>query len=906
MRKHATVGLLTTVAVTVLGLPGVAAAETPAVFVVDNTDAARCSDGGQGTATQPFCTVGAGVAAAGPGQTVEIRGIRGYQEQVSLRRVGEPGKPVVLRGAGAGPVEIYGDVDLTGVHDVVVESLAFNRLKVTDSSAVTLDGLSRGDVAVVGASRDVTLRRSDVATVTVGAGATDTKLLRDSADAIRVTDAPRTTLTGNTVAGGCTAGIELTGASPDSNLYNNVVRNHHNPSQPLLCGRAEESAEIVVSAASAKGIHEAYNTVAPYRTNVSSGNAYSWAGTLYQTPESLAAATGGQAGGHDLVATNWTAGVSHPFMMDNADVTAPGYLPPALAPADHPYVANTGTGIGYVDRGEFEQQEEVSISSVRADQPRAPLGSEFALTVATAAEHWPTTVMSYTFDFGDGTPILTSADPVARHTYARTGDFQTRVTASVVGGRISAWGPLLTVTVPGQLKAGADVHADIPTVNDFGDTPALGVVVDPSSGTSTPWSVSKVVVDFGDGTVESATTLDVRRHGYASPGDYTVTVTVTDSSGRTDTASRPFKAAYAPSGYLRTNPYRLLDTRTDPQVSLQGGRENTFTIPTGFAAGADAPPANISSVVLNITVTDATEDTHLSVWPTGQPRPKTSNVNVAAGRASANLVTVPVGQAHAISTYLNSGRGEIVVDVVGFYRPNSGYYFTPLAPARLLDTRATRKIGVDEVRPVKVAGVNGVPADVTSVVLNLTSTETSTDTYVTVYPGGAERPVSSNLNPEPLKDKANQVIVPVGADGTVNVFNHNGATHVILDVFGYFSPDFGAGRFVPTVPVRLLDTRTTPFAKPGSDSTTVVGSIPPGAVAAVLNVTATNTTGDSYLTVHGHGTARPGTSNLNLLRGATIPNHVTTPVSPEGKVDMYNHVGSTDVIADLFGYYVKG
>ncbi|KJY28793.1 hypothetical protein VR45_31520 [Streptomyces sp. NRRL S-495] len=55
--------------------------------------------------------------------------------------------------------------------------------------------------------------------------------------------------------------------------------------------------------------------------------------------------------------------------------------------------------------------------------------------------------------------------------------------------------------------------------------------------------------------------------------------------------------------------------------------------------------------------------------------------------------------------------------------------------------------------------------------------------------------------------------------------------------------------------------------------------------------------------MHAHGAPRPGTSNLNLLAGRTVPNHVTTPVGADGKVDVYNHVGSTDIIADLFGYF---
>ncbi|MGW2873936.1 PKD domain-containing protein [Kitasatospora sp. NPDC001225] len=875
MRPNRTKGLLAAGLVTVLGgIPTAAttasaattgsADDAPGVLRVDAWDPA-CSDSGTGTAAKPFCSVNAAAAAALPGQTVEVARAT-FGSDTAVTKSGEPGRPITIRGA-AGGTAVGGDVRLSGVHDVVVESMHAREVLVTGSSRVTV--------------------------------------VRTEASGIKAVDSPGTTLTNNTVADGCTAGIELAGDSSGSNLFNNVVRNHFSPSAPYSCPNPE-GAEIVVSAASAKDTRAGSNTVAPYWTNSGNGTPYVWAGTRHQTPESLAAATDGRAGKHDYVVPRWQSGSAlNSEVVDSADETAPGFVP-AAHPADDPWRPNLGTGLGYHDRGATERQEPITSAQLTADQQRAPYGTEITLTATTGPEkaHWPTSLMTYRYDFGDGTPAVTSNSPVVKHTYTKPGTFSANVTVDTGGGQpfTGRYAVQVQVTTPGPLTAGATVQQVVPDRFDTADAPPLGVRVDPS-GTVSPWQVSKVVVDYGDGTpAVTRNTLDAVVHGYASPGDYTVTVTVTDTAGRTSTAAYPFRAAYAPTGFLRTEAYRLVDTRQDPNLDLRGGAEVPFTVPTGSAPGANGVPGNVTTVVLNVTVTDATEDTHLTVWPTGQARPITSNVNVAAGRTSSNLVTVPIGDAKRISTLLNSGRAEVIVDVVGFYRPNGGDLFTPLAPSRLVDTRESSKLGSGETRAVKVAGVGGVPADATSVVLNLTSTDTATDTHLKVYAGGGTKPVSSNLNPEPGKDKANQVIVPVGPDGTVNVYNHNGSTHVILDVFGYYSPN-GKATYTPTVPVRLTDTRTGPFAKPGPDSTTVVGGIPAGARAAVLNVTSTNTTEDSYLTVHAHGAPRPGTSNLNLLAGQTVPNHVTTPVGADGKVDIYNHVGSTDIIADLFGYF---
>ncbi len=74
-----------------------------------------------------------------------------------------------------------------------------------------------------------------------------------------------------------------------------------------------------------------------------------------------------------------------------------------------------------------------------------------------------------------------------------------------------------------------------------------------------------------------------------------------------------------------------------------------------------------------------------------------------------------------------------------------------------------------------------------------------------------------------------------------------------------------------------------------------------------MNVTATATTGESYLSVFPAGGTPPRVSNLNwTAANVTIPNLVTVKIGTGGKVTLYNNAGSTHVIADLAGYYVPG
>lgn len=120
--------------------------------------------------------------------------------------------------------------------------------------------------------------------------------------------------------------------------------------------------------------------------------------------------------------------------------------------------------------------------------------------------------------------------------------------------------------------------------------------------------------------------------------------------------------------------------------------------------------------------------------------------------------------------------------------------------------------------------------------------------------------------------------------------------------------------FFPLPPTRILDTRPLPqnvggFVGPlGQQDTHTfqvagVAGVPVNATAVVMNVTVDHTTWSSFLTVFPAGGTMPTASNLNWKAGTTIPNLVTVKLGADGQVSIYNLSGSTDVIADVAGYY---
>lgn len=120
----------------------------------------------------------------------------------------------------------------------------------------------------------------------------------------------------------------------------------------------------------------------------------------------------------------------------------------------------------------------------------------------------------------------------------------------------------------------------------------------------------------------------------------------------------------------------------------------------------------------------------------------------------------------------------------------------------------------------------------------------------------------------------------------------------------------GGSVYFPTTPTRILDTRTSlgghraPLG-PGQVLTLrVVGAaVPAAATAVVLNATATDPTLASYLTIWPAGQPRPLASDVNFIRGQTVPNMVTVALGAQGSISIYNQLGHVNVVVDLSGYY---
>jgi hypothetical protein len=270
--------------------------------------------------------------------------------------------------------------------------------------------------------------------------------------------------------------------------------------------------------------------------------------------------------------------------------------------------------------------------------------------------------------------------------------------------------------------------------------------------------------------------------------------------------------------YNPTAPTRVCDTRPAGHgiaTNQCNSRPITPTAPLTFnvsASGSPVPSTGVSAVVFNLTAIAPTANTVLTAYAGGSTRPTASNVNLVAGAVVPNRVIVPVpadctAPNCTVTIYNSVGSVNVAVDIDGWFTDaegiqTTGALFSGVVPSRLCDTRvgnpddlgcARAAIGGQGTMSILVAGLAGIPdmggaTQPLAVVVNVTAVAPTAPTYVTVYSSDlSSAPNASDLNAPAGRTTTNLVVVQVGADGRINLFNDAGSVNLIVDVLGYYS-----------------------------------------------------------------------------------------------------------------------
>jgi hypothetical protein len=399
----------------------------------------------------------------------------------------------------------------------------------------------------------------------------------------------------------------------------------------------------------------------------------------------------------------------------------------------------------------------------------------------------------------------------------------------------------------------------------------------------------------------------------------------------------------APYFYEALSPASFRDTTT--------GTNGYYSASTGFdmATGWGAPQwSELNSTIegfVKLSVPASVNSFTIPVTVTTSPSVSYTGFSAGVGTATEPTTCDTTDETASPPTFVTATQyGATIVWVMGFTTDGNCFIseapvtvvkvgasssLTTTGPCRVFDTRfgsgncagsvavAKAPLGAGATLKVQVAGVAGVPSNATAVVMNLTAVGATHSTWVAAWPDGTTRPTVSTLNVSNAAPTPNLAIIPIGSDGKIDLYNAAGSTNLFGDISGYFAPTAGS-TLTTAGPCRAFDTRSgsgncsgsvavtkAPLAAGNTLTINVAGvaGIPSNATAVVMNLTAVGATRLSWVAAWPDGTTRPTVSTLNLSSANATPNLAIIPIGSDGKIDLYNAAGSTNLFGDISGYF---
>lgn len=404
------------------------------------------------------------------------------------------------------------------------------------------------------------------------------------------------------------------------------------------------------------------------------------------------------------------------------------------------------------------------------------------------------------------------------------------------------------------------------------------------------------------------------------------------------TASIPVHIVVDESGTVA----ETADATSDQYVALATPRplstdtiaaRSTLVIPRPAQVTVDA-----SAAIVSLQALLSAESGFVTAFGCDSPRPFVADLSYSRGLV-ANVAAVAIAPGEDLCVY-SSEEVSLRTTLLGELRDEGPtpdalpptWNFEPgqitapslrsINPTRELDTRNgtgrpaipvgadlrpdTSRLTGDETFEMSFGDLVGPLT--TAVSMNVTAADATDDGFLTVWPCDGDRPEASNLNFTDFGAVPNLVVTKLGPEGTVCI-SASSDVHVIADVNGTYEDDGGL-HAVSLEPERILDTRSAVGTAlrgrvtGGSELELQVtgGDVPVGAGAATLNVTATGSDENGFVTVYPCGSPRPTASNLNFRAGEAAPNLVTTALSASGTVCLYTSE-AVHLIADLASWY---
>ena len=234
------------------------------------------------------------------------------------------------------------------------------------------------------------------------------------------------------------------------------------------------------------------------------------------------------------------------------------------------------------------------------------------------------TITTYSWNFGDGSPVVTGASPTVTHLYTTSSFYVPSLNVTDNTSSVSTFSNFLFPGSTGTPHAAFTSNCTALSCSFDGthSTDAGGVAI-----TTYSWN-------FGDGTTGSGA---LPTHIYAVGGTYTVTLTVTDSAFASNTVSNHVSPTGTPPPSTPVAAFTsnctalscaFTDASTDTGGTITGW---SWDFGDGTAVSTDQNPTHVyasagTGYTVKLTVTDNMTDTATishNVAPTGPPPPST-------------------------------------------------------------------------------------------------------------------------------------------------------------------------------------------------------------------------------------------------------------------------------------------
>ncbi|MCO1574143.1 hypothetical protein M8C13_00020 [Crossiella sp. SN42] len=274
-----------------------------------------------------------------------------------------------------------------------------------------------------------------------------------------------------------------------------------------------------------------------------------------------------------------------------------------------------------------------------------------------------------------------------------------------------------------------------------------------------------------------------------------------------------------------------------------------------------------------------------------------------------------------IRVHNSSARVNLSIDLLGYYSSGGVSTFFPMPKTTRLHQGFPLEAGGQFALALR--GVQGISATATAVAVNVTTLSASEATEVEVF--SERRTASWTATPYPGTVTTSSLIVPIGPDNGMKVYNARGKVTVAVDVTGYFDVRSGGGRYVPLRHINHNYSSGNGTGATAFDSglpagravdITVTGrdGVPAGALGAMLTVSARlaseATTVEVWQREHGNtGWASAATEQLLPMSVSGRParnNGVLTGLPPSGTLNLSHSKGIAHLRSYIHGYYIGG